>query len=98
MKKYVFILSLFAFSSCRNKVEQGWQLTPFVKADAENPILLPNDTTTFDDPIMKKTINWEAKDVYNPSAVVRDGKVYLLVSCRRYFEGCRWHFSFGAGR
>eukprot|EP01031_Cornospumella_fuschlensis_P025041 gene25041-30246_t len=27
---------------------------------------------------MKKTINWEAKDVYNPSAVVRDGKVFLL--------------------
>ena len=78
MKKYVLIISLFAFSSCRNKIEQSWQLTPFVKADSENPIFLPNDTTTFYDPIMKKSINWEAKDVYNPSAVVRDGKVYLL--------------------
>ena len=77
MKKYLFILSLLTWS-CQNKTEQDWQLTPFVKQDTDNPILLPTDTTTFNDPITQTIINWEAKDVYNPSAVVRDGKVYLL--------------------
>lgn len=78
MKKYLFILSI-CLAACENKTEQqDWQLTPFVKQDTDNPILTANDTTTFDDPILKRTINWEAKDVYNPSAVMRDGKVYLL--------------------
>jgi len=80
MKKYLFILSI-CLAACQNKTEdqqQDWQLGPFVKQDSDNPILLPNDTTTFDDPILKRSINWEAKDVYNPSAVVKDGKVYLL--------------------
>jgi beta-1,2-mannosidase len=77
MKKS-FILLLLALASCRNNTQQTWQLTSFVKQDSENPILGAADTTTFFDPILQKSINWEAKDVYNPSAVVRDGKVYLL--------------------
>ncbi|WP_394995139.1 glycoside hydrolase family 130 protein [Emticicia sp.] len=77
MKKSLILL-LLAFASCRNTTQQAWQLTEFVKQDSENPILSAVDTTTFNDPILQKTINWEAKDVYNPSAVVRDGKVYLL--------------------
>ncbi len=77
MKKS-FILLLFAFASCRNSTQQSWQLTQFVKQDSENPILGAVDTTTFIDPILQKSINWEAKDVYNPSAVVRDGKIYML--------------------
>ncbi|MES2518715.1 MAG: glycoside hydrolase family 130 protein [Bacteroidota bacterium] len=55
-----------------------WTLTPFVKQDAVNPILLPLQNTTFDCPVSKKSVHWEAKDVYNPAAIVRNGKVYLL--------------------
>ncbi len=77
MKKSLILL-LFALASCRNTTQQTWQLTQFVKQDSENPILGAVDTTTFIDPILQKSINWEAKDVYNPSAVVRDGKVFLL--------------------
>jgi len=28
--------------------------------------------------VRRKEVNWEAKDVFNPAAVVKDGKVYLL--------------------
>lgn len=34
--------------------------------------------TVFTCPVRGKPVNWEAKDVFNPAAVVRDGKVYLL--------------------
>jgi predicted GH43/DUF377 family glycosyl hydrolase len=54
-----------------------WALLPFVKADAANPVLVP-DTTTFMDPIWKRPMAWEKKDVFNPAIVVRDNKVYML--------------------
>ena len=54
-----------------------WALLPFVKVDSANPILTP-DTTHFFDPVWKKNVAWEQKDVFNPAIVVRDGKVYML--------------------
>lgn len=56
---------------------QPWMVQPFVKQDAANPVLKPSDIV-FKDPIRRTEIAWEAKDVFNPAAVVRDGKVYLL--------------------
>jgi predicted GH43/DUF377 family glycosyl hydrolase len=55
-----------------------WQLGPFVKVDSVNPILTPLKTTEFYCPIRKEVVKWEEKDVFNPSAVTKDGKVYLL--------------------
>jgi predicted GH43/DUF377 family glycosyl hydrolase len=54
-----------------------WPLGPFEKFDAANPCLTPDAATTFDCP-MSGPVAWEAKDVFNPAAVVRDGKVCLL--------------------
>ncbi|HUS03714.1 MAG TPA: glycoside hydrolase family 130 protein [Chitinophagaceae bacterium] len=54
-----------------------WMIVPFTKADSANPCLFPLKTT-FTDPILKKKVGWEEKDVFNPAAVVRQGKVYLL--------------------
>ena len=58
--------------------EKPWMLGPFRKQNAINPILSANPKTTFFCPIRKTDVNWEEKDVYNPTAVVRNGKVYLL--------------------
>ncbi|HKI44763.1 MAG TPA: glycoside hydrolase family 130 protein [Balneolales bacterium] len=38
----------------------------------------PIDSVTFMDPILKKPVRWEAKDVFNPAAVVRNDTIYLL--------------------
>jgi len=43
-----------------------------------NPILLPINTTTFFCPVRQENVFWEAKDVFNPTALVRDGKIHLL--------------------
>ncbi len=56
---------------------QAWMIVPFTKQDAVNPVLKPSPIV-FKDPILNKQVAWEAKDVFNPAAVVRDGKVYLL--------------------
>lgn len=52
-------------------------LAPFIKQDSVNPCLLPS-SISFADPIRKTRVAWEEKDVFNPAAVVRNGKVYLL--------------------
>jgi beta-1,2-mannosidase len=89
-----FTLILFSFlfvtlMSCQSPKEKteigeatraadtSWAMLPFVKIDSVNPVLLPGDNT-FICPILKKRVKWEEKDVFNPAAVVRDGKVYLL--------------------
>jgi len=55
----------------------NWTLLPFVKMDKVNPILKPG-TGSFIDPISKKEVKWEEKDVFNPAIVMRNGKVYML--------------------
>ena len=58
--------------------QKPWMLGPFVKQNTLNPILSANARTTFDCPVRRETVRWEEKDVYNPTAVVRNNKVYLL--------------------
>ncbi|HEY0060294.1 MAG TPA: hypothetical protein VGB56_14250, partial [Flavisolibacter sp.] len=78
---------LFLFASCNEKqpgsVAQGstdssWTLSGFVKVDSLNPILQPDGTQSFYCPLRRDSVAWEGRNVLNPSAVVRDGKVYLL--------------------
>jgi predicted GH43/DUF377 family glycosyl hydrolase len=56
----------------------NWTLSPFTKEDAANPCLTPMAETRFYCPVRKSVVHWEEKDVFNPAAVVRAGRVYLL--------------------
>lgn len=93
MHKLVILLGISLIISCRStnqKQEQAtskadsiaqstdWAMFNFVKIDSLNPILLPSTDRAFVCPILKKSVKWEEKDVFNPSAVVRAGKVYLI--------------------
>jgi predicted GH43/DUF377 family glycosyl hydrolase len=66
-------------TGCTKAVETNneWALVPFQKVDSVNPVLLPGNNT-FTCPILGREIKWENKDVFNPAAVVRDNKVYLV--------------------
>jgi len=52
-------------------------MTGFERVDESNPVLSPGDGT-FLCPIRQEAVKWEKKDVFNPAAVVRDGKVHLI--------------------
>jgi predicted GH43/DUF377 family glycosyl hydrolase len=80
------IILLLATAGCKSSApaEQGsapdsasWAMLPFVKVDSVNPVLEAG-TNTFLCPILKREILWEEKDVFNPAAIVRDGKVWML--------------------
>src|SRR5437588_12419710 len=75
---------LFIFLHSHVAAQNKWMLIPFVKADSVNPCLFPLKTT-FNDPILKKKVAWEEKDVFNPAAVVRNNKVYLLYRAQDKF-------------
>ncbi|KAA3436711.1 glycoside hydrolase family 130 protein [Rufibacter hautae] len=87
------LLLLVGFTSCQSKREkteqaqasattlntpEDWMLGPFVKADAANPVLIPDPDAMFYDPIRKDSVAWEAKDVFNPTVAVRNDTVYML--------------------
>ena len=82
MKHLTSLFALLLFAACTPNSNQeentSWQLGPFVKTDSLNPVLESLASTAFYCPVRKDTVRWEEKDVFNPSAVVRDGKVYLL--------------------
>jgi predicted GH43/DUF377 family glycosyl hydrolase len=81
MKIIVFCIALiFIVSACdpSKQNETVWELQPFIKIDSVNPVLEPLASTRFYCPARRDSVQWEEKDVFIPSAVVRNGKVYLL--------------------
>jgi beta-1,2-mannosidase len=84
--KYCFVYLLLCLGACTanntasNHLQpnDNWQLTGFVKVDRINPILTPSLAQRFTCPVSKRQVAWNEKNVLNPAAVVRDGKVYLL--------------------
>lgn len=65
-------------NGCATTMEHDWMLGPFSKVLEANPCLIPDNTFSFKDPIRKENIKWQARNAYNPAAIVKDGKVYLL--------------------
>ncbi len=55
-----------------------WEIAPFTRPASGNPVIAPRPESTFADPILKKPVHWEALHTFNPAAIVRDGKVYVL--------------------
>src|SRR5258706_7319108 len=59
-------------------VQQSWTLGPFTKPAAGNPVITPNAASRFHSRMGDTTVAWEAYATFNPAAVVRGGKVYVL--------------------
>ncbi|MGQ0739813.1 MAG: glycoside hydrolase family 130 protein [Bacteroidota bacterium] len=57
--------------------EQSWQMTGFVKP-AFNPVMQADSSYIFFCPVKKEPVQWQKADVFNPAAIVRRGKVYIL--------------------
>jgi beta-1,2-mannosidase len=55
-----------------------WELGPFNRPPDAQPIITPRKDATFTNPIDGKAVHWEALHTFNPGAIVRDGKIYVL--------------------
>lgn len=59
-------------------VQKSWTMTGFVKVDSINPILSPRSDLIFDCPVSNSPVQWEERNVLNPTAVVKDNQVFLI--------------------
>src|SRR5512138_1027659 len=57
---------------------RSWMLGPFVKPPGVNPVITPQAATTFRSPVNDSMVRWEEYATFNPAAVVKDGRVYVL--------------------
>jgi beta-1,2-mannosidase len=82
------LIGLVIMQSCQSSKENSkensdssadttWAILPFNKVDSVNPVLLAGNHQFFC-PVLRETLAWEVKDVFNPAAVVKDDQVYLL--------------------
>ena len=77
--RYSLIAALAAaLASAAGAQSTGWMFGPFDKPSAVNPIISPSAGSTFLSPMTDTVVRWEELATFNPAAVVRSGKVYVL--------------------
>lgn len=74
MRKYFLFILIIVLASC----EQPWGFVHFEKQDQANPILHPDTGFVFMDPVTNTLVNWQSKNVLNPTAIIKESKVYLI--------------------
>jgi predicted GH43/DUF377 family glycosyl hydrolase len=74
------VLALFTICAARDKIgaQQSWMFGPFAKPKQANPVITPIRASTFRSPMNDSMVHWEEYATFNPAAVVRNGKVYVL--------------------
>lgn len=80
MRKCIYYLGLFLIVCCNTQSNQQLNFTSFTKPK-ENPIIKADSTFTFVCPVKNELVKWQKADVFNPAAIVKDDKVYLLYRC-----------------
>jgi len=78
MKTLLLILFSLAFTfSCNAQKELNINFNGFHKP-SENPVLKADTTFIFKDPISGQMVRWQKADVFNPAAIVKGNKIYML--------------------
>ena len=73
------VVSLLAVSiALAAQAPAKWGFEKFVRPDDVNPIIKPRPDSVFACPMRKTEVHWEALHTFNPAAVVRNGKIYVL--------------------
>lgn len=67
-----------SYGISENPYQPAFPLGTFVRPAGINPVLMPDSSSVFFCPMKKKNVCWEESDAFNPAAVVKDGKIYVL--------------------
>ncbi|MGC4233192.1 MAG: glycoside hydrolase family 130 protein [Niabella sp.] len=78
--RLLFLITFFPVALLAAAQQQlpDWALGPFIRPAHINPILSPDTQSVFFDPISKQNVAWEAGDVFNPAAAVKNNRIYVL--------------------
>lgn len=72
------VVALARLASAADPTDQPWELGPFSRPPAINPIIRPDTNAVFECPMAAAAVRWEALHTFNPAAVVRDGRVHVF--------------------
>lgn len=79
--KYSCLLFLFLIAGCspdeKNSAEKYTAFLNLVKPE-QNPVLCADSSYTFLCPVKNEIVQWQKADVFNPAAIVKDGKIHML--------------------
>jgi predicted GH43/DUF377 family glycosyl hydrolase len=75
--KIVPYLLTIGILGCVQQEADRWEFNAFHKPD-ENPILEADSSYMFTCPVTGTAVQWQKADVFNPAAIVKDGRVYVL--------------------
>ena len=79
VSKWIAGLTVLVGSACVGaQSATPWVIGPFTRPAQGNPVVTPDAAATFQDPILHKPVQWEALHTFNPAAIVRHGKIYVL--------------------
>jgi predicted GH43/DUF377 family glycosyl hydrolase len=73
-----YLLLLFSCAASVFANAQNWELGPFVRPASGNPVITPDKKAVFQDPIQQSGVHWEALHTFNPAAIARNGRMYVL--------------------
>jgi predicted GH43/DUF377 family glycosyl hydrolase len=76
--QWTLAVALFSSVSAHAQSVPAWVIGPFARPAEGNPVVAPRLESIFTDPILKTPIAWEALHTFNPAAIVRKNKVYVL--------------------
>jgi predicted GH43/DUF377 family glycosyl hydrolase len=74
-------LLFFNFSIAQtrdNNILPKWAFGGFVRPQNINPIISPDSSAKFLDPMSNKMVEWEADYTFNPAATIKSGKIVVL--------------------
>ena len=94
MKKLSYLLFLLSFltaCSTGQKAVKGnaWMFNSIERLDEFNPLMEPDARSEYYCPVRKKRVEWEEKSVFNPTAIMKDNRVWLLYRAQDKFGTSR---------
>ena len=76
--RFLLVAAALLAAGLQAQTVAPWQIGPFTRPESGNPAIAPLPSSTFIDPILKTPAHWEALHTFNPAAIVRDGKIFVL--------------------
>lgn len=73
----LLFISAGTFAQNQN-VLPSWAFGGFKRPANINPVISPDSTTKFLDPVLNKYVGWESNDTFNPAATIINGKIVVL--------------------
>lgn len=79
VRRALILVTVIAIAPASSRGQSAdWAFGPFEKPGEVNPIISPNAASAFRSPMGDSVVAWEKLATFNPAAVVRNGKVYVL--------------------